>query len=109
MGSAGEGDLGHEDGAEGQTGVLLFLLPSERQAGQGGVITTAPQAWALFHPAQSPNPAMSGPSSPTLAPTQLCSRPPPAAPAAGPKARPEAADTTIQLKFGLEPKAGGGL
>lgn len=96
-------------GQEDRLGSFSSFYHPRRQAGQGGVITTAPQAWALFHPAQSPNPAMSGPSSPTLAPTQLCSRPPPAAPAAGPKARPEAADTTIQLKLGLEPKAGGGL
>ena len=59
--------------------------------------------------AQSPNSAMSGPGSPTLAPAQLCSWPPPAAPAAGPEARAGTTDITIQLELDLEPETGGGL
>lgn len=82
--------------------------PGDR-TGQGGVLTTASPGLAPLLPAQSPNPAMSTPGSPTLAPAQLCSWPPLAAPAAGPKARAGAADTTTQLKLGLEPEAGGGL
>lgn len=83
--------------------------PGDR-AGLGGVLTTAPpQAWPLSRPAQSPNSARSSTGSPALAPAQLCSWPPPAAPAAGPQASAGAADTTTQLKLGLEPEARAGL
>lgn len=71
--------------------------------------TTLPCARPLCRRAQSPDVAMSGPGSPTLAPAQLCSWPPPAAPVAGPKARAGTTDITIQLKLDLEPEAGGGL
>ena len=98
--------IGQEDRQGRGPSLPVTILETGR--GKGVLLQQRP-GLPRFHPAQSPNPAMSGPSSPTLAPAQLCSWPPPAAPAAGPKARAGAADTTIQLKLGLEPEAWGGL
>lgn len=91
----------------GQQDRLGYFHPryhSRDRAGQRGVLTTAPPGLAPFLPPQSPNLAMSAPGNPTLAPAQLCSWPPPAAPVAGPRARAGAADTTTQLKLGPEPE-----